>query len=136
MRKRITTAGMPTIWTGVYSRAITDFTRAIALRPNYPNAFNNRGAAYMASGGDRNRAIADFDQAIRLKPDFRNAYVNRANARGWRNWQQSLDDFHRVGMHPERTAATVASVLLLLISGGSLALMRIRKTRQRVRGVY
>ena len=72
------------------------------MRPNYPNAFNKRGAAYMASGGDRKQAIADFDQAIKLKPDFRYAYVNRATAELWNNWRQGLADFHRAGIHPER----------------------------------
>jgi tetratricopeptide (TPR) repeat protein len=112
-------------WTGDYPRAIADFTRAIELRPNYPNAFNNRGAAYMASGGHSGRALADFNQAIQLKPDFRNAYVNRANARGLRHLSQSLDDFHRAGMHPEWTAACVGSGLLLL-AGTSLRLLALR----------
>ncbi|MBZ5618384.1 MAG: tetratricopeptide repeat protein [Acidobacteriia bacterium] len=113
-------------WKGDHPKAIADFTRAIQLRPAYPNAFNNRGAAYMASGHSR-RAVADFDQALKLKPDFRNAYVNRANALGFRHWRQSLNDFHRAGMHPERTAALAGGGMLLLAGAGAFALVRLRR---------
>ena len=113
-------------WKGYHDKAIADFTRAIELRPNYPNAFNNRGAAYMASGGSHELAIGDFDQAIRLKPDFRNAYVNRANSNLGYNWRQSLDDFHRAGVYPERTVALVGGVVLLLLAC-TLGLVRRRR---------
>jgi tetratricopeptide (TPR) repeat protein len=116
-------------WTGDYPKAIADFTRAIELRPNYPTAFNNRGAAYMASGKHRGdpRTIADFDQAIKLKPDFRNAYVNRANATLGSNWRGALDDFHRAGMYPERTAAKAGAGLLVLAGIGTFGLVRLRR---------
>jgi tetratricopeptide (TPR) repeat protein len=66
---------------GDAERAIADYTRAIALRPNYPKAYNSRGVVYMAHGYGGANAVADFDRAIALKPDFRYAYINRANAR-------------------------------------------------------
>ena len=113
-------------WTGDYKNAIADFTRAIELRPNYPNAFNNRGAAYMA-GGDSKCRTKDFDQAIKLKPDFRNAYVNRANARWGCDLRGALDDFHRAGMYPERTAAKAGVGLLALISIGTFGLKSLRR---------
>jgi len=114
-------------WKGSHDKAIADFTRAIELRPKYPNAFNNRGAAYMASGGSHELAMADFDQAIRLKPDFRNAYVNRANSNLGYNWRRSLDDFHRAGVYPERTAALVGGVVLFLLGAGTFGLVRRRR---------
>ena len=114
-------------WKWSHDRAIADFTRAIELRPNYPNAFNNRGAAYLASGGSHELAMADFDQAIRLKPDFRNAYVNRANSNLAYNWRQSLDDFHRAGVYPERTVALVGGVVLFLLAACTFGLVRRRR---------
>jgi tetratricopeptide (TPR) repeat protein len=63
----------------------------------YPNAFNNRGAAYMPSDGGRERAIADSDQALKQKLIFRYAYVNRANALGLRQWRRALDTFTERG---------------------------------------
>lgn len=113
-------------WTGDARKAIADFTRAIELRPNYPNAFNNRGAAYMASGHGKCETT-DFDQAIKLQPDFRNAYGNRANARLGCDWRRALDDFHRAGMHPERTAALAGGGMLLLVGAGAFALVRLRR---------
>lgn len=92
-------------------RAIADFTRAIELRPNYPKAFNSRGVVYMAGGYGTAKAVADFDRAIALKPDFRYAYVNRANARLLRHPWLALDDFHRAGMHPERTVAVLGGII-------------------------
>ena len=81
----------------------------------------------MASGGDRKQAIADFDQALKLKPDFRYAYLNRANAELWNNWRQGLAEFHRAGIHPERTAAWVLGLGFLLAGAGRFALVRIRR---------
>ncbi len=50
-----------------YTRAIADFSQAIALRPGYGEAYYNRGATYSLQG-DNERAIADYDRAIKLKP--------------------------------------------------------------------
>jgi len=97
---------------GKFEQAISDYTRAIELRPNYPKAFNSRGVAYMAGGYGAAKSVPDFDRAIELKPDFRYAYINRANARFLQQPWLSLQDFHRAGMHPERTIAILASVFL------------------------
>jgi tetratricopeptide (TPR) repeat protein len=115
---------------GDAERAIADYTRAIELRPNYPKAYNSRGVVYMAFGYGREKAVADFDRAIALKPDFRYAYINRANARGLRHTWLALDDFHRAGMYPERTVATLGGAMLVLVVGiVSIRRARIRRTR-------
>lgn len=98
------------------ARAIADYTRAIELRPDYPKAYNSRGVVYMSGGYGRDKAIADFDRAIALKPDFRYAYINRANARLFRHPWLALDDFHRAGMHPERTIAMLGGAPLLVLA--------------------
>jgi hypothetical protein len=114
-------------------RAIADFTRAIELRPNYPKAYNSRGVMYMAGGYARAKAIADFDRAIELKPDFRYAYINRANARLPAHPWLALDDFHRAGRHPERTAAMLGGVILLVVAGIAMVWRtRIRGARRSV----
>jgi tetratricopeptide (TPR) repeat protein len=97
-------------------RAIADFSRAIELRPNYPKAYNSRGVAYMQGGYGAAKSVPDFDRAIELKPDFRYAYINRANARLFRHPWLALQDFHRVGMHPERTVAIFTGVVLMLLT--------------------
>ena len=57
---------------GDYKGAITDYTQAIRLNPDYANAYNNRGLA-KSNLGQHFAAIADYDIAIRLNPDRRHA---------------------------------------------------------------
>lgn len=45
------------------------YTEAIALKPDYSYAYNNRGNS-RAAQGDRGGAIADYGEAIRLKPQM------------------------------------------------------------------
>ena len=62
-----------------YNRAIAEYTKAIELKPDYANAYNNRGNAY-SNKSDYSRAIADYTKAIELKAGFTNAYYNRGTA--------------------------------------------------------
>jgi tetratricopeptide (TPR) repeat protein len=66
--------------TGERDHVIAAYDSAIALRPDYAEAYNNRGMARKAHG-DLAGALSDYDQAIRLKQDFVLAYYNRGNAR-------------------------------------------------------
>ena len=59
--------------------SIADYDKAIALNPEYANAYYNRGNAYN-SKGEYDRAIADYDKAIALNPDDAIAYSNRGLA--------------------------------------------------------
>ena len=77
MPKLITIAAMLIVIKGDFDRAIADFNRAIELKPDYAEAYNNRGNAY-SDKGDFDHAIADFSKAIELKPDFPIAYNNRS----------------------------------------------------------
>ena len=56
--------------------AITEYDKAIALDPDFIDAYNNRGWAY-GSKGEMDQAIADFDRAIELNPDDAEAYNNK-----------------------------------------------------------
>ena len=116
---------------GDSKRAIADYTRAIELRPNYPKAYNNRGVVYMAGGYGEAKSVPDFDRAIELKPDFRYAYINRANARLFSHPRLALQDFHRVGMHPERTVGILGSVLIMLALAVTFRILRRRRIRGR-----
>jgi tetratricopeptide (TPR) repeat protein len=112
---------------GDAERAIADYTRAIELRPNYPKAYNSRGVAYMAHGYGAAKSVPDFDRAIALKPDFRYAYINRANAQLTSHPWLALQDFHRAGIYPERTAAIIGGAVLIIIVG----ITRIRRSGRR-----
>lgn len=61
---------------GRYDDAIAAYDRAIARRPDFAQAFNDRASAHASQGRD-DRAIADYGRAIALKPDFADALVNR-----------------------------------------------------------
>jgi len=62
---------------GKHDLAIRDYTKAIELRPDYPEAYNNRGNTYGELSGKHDLAIRDYTKAIELRPDFAEAYYNR-----------------------------------------------------------
>ena len=49
------------------------------MKPDYAEAYCNRGIAYHREGELEN-AINDYNKAIQLKPDLAEAYCNRGNA--------------------------------------------------------
>jgi tetratricopeptide (TPR) repeat protein len=56
------------------------YDEAIRLKPDYADAYYNRGFA-RNDKGDLVGALKDYDEAIRLKPDYADAYINRGIAR-------------------------------------------------------
>ena len=68
-----------TVIKAILDRAIEDCSKAIELKPDYADPYNNRGAAYVGKG-EADRAIVDCNKAIDLEPDFVQAYYNRGNA--------------------------------------------------------
>ena len=65
---------------GDYKGAIGDYTKAIQLKPDYVDAYVNRGASKHNSG-QYHDAIVDYGIAIKLKPDYALAYSNRGIAK-------------------------------------------------------
>ena len=59
--------------------ALAAFDRAIALKPDYTDAFNDRGNV-LTSLQRFDDAIESFDSAIALKPDYAVAFFNRGVA--------------------------------------------------------
>jgi tetratricopeptide (TPR) repeat protein len=84
---------------GQTADAITDFSKAIQLKPDYAEAFNGRAVAYGATG-DNAKALADYDEAIRLAPDFAVAFDGRC-------WTRAL-----MGLLPEALADCNEALLL------------------------
>jgi len=60
-------------------KAITNYNKAIALKPDYHKTYNNRGNAYYFQGRIDD-AIVDYNKAIELKSDEAIAYNNRGSA--------------------------------------------------------
>jgi len=61
---------------GNYDRAIEDYSQAIALNPQFADAYLSRGIAYKTMG-DYNHAIEDYSHAIELNPGYADAYDAR-----------------------------------------------------------
>ncbi len=64
---------------GRHDAAISDLTQAIALKPNFAEAYESRGVAYDGKGL-YDRAIADYTQAIALGLASAETYFNRGAA--------------------------------------------------------
>jgi len=65
--------------TARYSQAILNFDRAVALRPDFGDAYYARGKAYAAQAQTEN-AIRDFGKVIALRPSDPRPRLDRANA--------------------------------------------------------
>jgi tetratricopeptide (TPR) repeat protein len=64
---------------GDYEEAIASYDQALKFKPDYHEAWNNRGVA-LADLGRIEEAIASYDQALKFKPDYHEAWNNRGVA--------------------------------------------------------
>jgi len=89
-----------------YDRAITEFTEAIRLNPNYELAFYFRAEAYTIKD-DYDKALADFTQAIRLSPNDTDNYNERGYVYIIRNeYDRAIADFNQtLKIDPNNTDA-------------------------------
>jgi tetratricopeptide (TPR) repeat protein len=72
--------------------AVTDYTSAIELDPQYAKAYNNRGNA-RAMLGDLEGALEDYDQALELDDQLDLTYFNRGVIHyRLRNYEASILD--------------------------------------------
>ena len=63
-----------------HDEEIRCFTEAIRLKPDYAEAYYNRGIA-RGDKGDLEGAVKDYAEAIRINPDHAEAYYNRGSVR-------------------------------------------------------
>jgi len=112
-----------------YDEAIADMDAAIALDPDNPLLYVERGQRILLLY-EWDRALADFNRALELDPDYANAYYFRGilyasvpeavEAR-----QLALDDFQRYlelapnGQHAASAAENITSLQAQLESLGS-----------------
>lgn len=71
--------GPAAVGLAAFDPALRDYDAAIRLKPDFAEAYVNRGVVHY-DRGDYDRAIADNDAAIRLRPDFAEAFNNRSLA--------------------------------------------------------
>ncbi|MFI6479513.1 tetratricopeptide repeat protein [Nonomuraea sp. NPDC050663] len=65
---------------GVSDAAVEDYSRAIALDPDYPDYYLDRGVLLAKLGRDE-EALADYESAMRLGPPSPEPYYNRSELR-------------------------------------------------------
>jgi tetratricopeptide (TPR) repeat protein len=66
---------------GRYEDVIASFDKVLEFKPDFHEAWNNRGVA-LGNLGRFEEAIASYDKAIEFKPDYHDAWYNRGNALG------------------------------------------------------
>ena len=64
---------------GHLERAVEVFNKAIAIKPDYPEALYNLGLDYQDQG-QLAEAVASYERALALKPDYAKAANNLGNA--------------------------------------------------------
>jgi tetratricopeptide (TPR) repeat protein len=86
--------------------AIAAFSQAIALNPQYAEAYNNRGVAYVYKGR-YDLASADYERAISIKPQYAQAYYNRGVIEGRKGqYNMAINDYDRaIALNPRYARA-------------------------------
>ena len=77
--------------------AISDYSRAIELDPNFAEAYNNRAYTYMVQHNYA-AALPDLDKAIELRPGYVNALMNRGDIYNYYyhiNYDRAIADYDR-----------------------------------------
>jgi Flp pilus assembly protein TadD len=92
-----------------YKDAIDDYTEAIRAKPDYADAYTNRGWSYLQLGLYE-KAIMDVSEAIRLKPDDPEAYFNRGDAYfDLKQYENAISDYiEGIRLKPDHAEAYAA----------------------------
>lgn len=83
---------------GDCERALAAYSRAIELKPDLAEAYNNRAYTYMAKR-DYAMALPDLDKAIQLRPNYVNALMNRGDIYNYYyqiDYDRAVADYDRV----------------------------------------
>ncbi len=91
--RALVSVGYLCIKEGTGKQALSTLNKAIYLKPDYVEAYNNRGAAKNLLGKHKD-ALADYNTAIRLKSDYVEAYNNRGTVKCLLSrYQDAIADF-------------------------------------------
>src|SRR5262249_20746164 len=94
---------------GKLDEAIAAYRHAIALKPDFADAYSNLGGT-LAEQGKRDEAVAAYRHAIALKPDFADAYSNLGGTlavQGKREEAVAADP-HAIALKPDFAEAQFA----------------------------
>lgn len=89
-----------------YTEALTQYDKAIELKPDYEAAYNNRGLVWEKMG-ELDKAIEQYNKALELKPNYATAYNNRGAV--WdlkKAWDKAIEDYNEaIKIDPSYAAA-------------------------------
>jgi tetratricopeptide (TPR) repeat protein len=103
---------------GNWDAAVSSFTRAIGLKPDFVEAYVNRGNARMQGPGGAGGAAEDFTKAITLDPAFARAFLLRGVARGMLGLSDNaLSDFDRAAALDPALSAAAAQYRAMVKKG-------------------
>jgi tetratricopeptide (TPR) repeat protein len=85
-----------------YNGAISDFSAAIRIKPDYDFAYFQRAYA-KDELKDYYEAIEDYSKSLELNPDYVNAYNNRVNAKdNLKDYNGAINDFSKaIELNPD-----------------------------------
>ena len=63
-----------------YEEAIDSYNKAMEIKPDFVEAYNNLGICYTNYYGQTDKAIALFNKAIEIRPNYSPSYTNRGVA--------------------------------------------------------
>ncbi len=125
----------------VFAKADLGVSKAIEMRPEYANAYNNSGIALWRRGhlrtedrsdpnADLGQAVTAFDAAIFRNPTYAYAYANRGLARRtWRSSVSTMDSTHCNTWTSRGTISTTRSLSTRRSSGRTPKKQRSRFCR-------
>ena len=87
---------------GRLEEALASYERALALKPDFVEAWNNQGTA-LGALERHEEALASYGRALVLEPDHVEAHVNRGNAlRGLQRHPEALASYeHALALRPD-----------------------------------
>jgi tetratricopeptide (TPR) repeat protein len=102
----------------LYEKAILDFTKAIELKPDYADAYAERGL-YKTELNDNKGAILDFTKAIELKPNNPYTYSFRGRCKlRLKDYKGALPDYTKaIDLKPNYALAYYARGLIKQLLG-------------------
>lgn len=78
-----------------FDKAISDYSKAIDINPNYLLAYYNRGLAWI-NKEDYDKAIKDYDKAIEIDPNCAYAYADKASIeRGLKKYDEAIENYNK-----------------------------------------
>ena len=78
--------------------AVEMYSQALALNPDYAEAYNNRAYTYMRMQ-NYGPALNDLDQALRIRPDYLHALMNRGDIRNYyfqQDRKKAIEDYDHI----------------------------------------